>query len=66
MPIRPFLNGERFDQETVRILGVAFEQVCIGFGSEIATTTSSKRQQTRSSRLRKPASAILIYCARGL
>ena len=30
MPIRPFLNGEQFDQETVRILGVAVEQVCIG------------------------------------
>jgi hypothetical protein len=30
MPIRSFLNGEQFDQETVRILGVAFEQVCIG------------------------------------
>ena len=30
MPIRPYLNAEQFDQETVRILGVAFEQVCIG------------------------------------
>jgi len=30
MPIRPFLNGKRFDQETLRILGVAFEQVCVG------------------------------------
>jgi hypothetical protein len=29
MPIRPFLNVEQFDQETIRILGVAFEQVCI-------------------------------------
>ena len=29
MPIRPFLNGEKFDQETLRILGVAFEQVYI-------------------------------------
>ena len=29
MPIRPFLNGQQFDQETVRILGVAFERVCI-------------------------------------
>ena len=29
MPIRPFLNGERFDQETLRVLGVAFAQVCI-------------------------------------
>jgi hypothetical protein len=27
MPIRPFLNGEDFDKETVRILGIAFEQV---------------------------------------
>jgi hypothetical protein len=29
MPIRPFLNGEKFDEETVRILGVAFAKVCI-------------------------------------
>ena len=29
MPIRPFLNGERFDPETLRILGVAFTQVAI-------------------------------------
>jgi hypothetical protein len=29
MPIRPFLNGEKFDQETVRVLAVAFEQVCV-------------------------------------
>jgi hypothetical protein len=29
MPIRPFLNGEQFDQETIRIRGVAFEQVCV-------------------------------------
>ena len=29
MPIRPFLNGEPFDEETLRILGVASEQVAI-------------------------------------
>ena len=29
MPITPFLNGERFDLETRRVLGVAFEMVCI-------------------------------------
>jgi hypothetical protein len=29
MPIRPFLNGERFDPETLRILGVPFAQVAI-------------------------------------
>jgi len=26
---RPFLNGEQFPEETLRILGVAFEQVCV-------------------------------------
>jgi hypothetical protein len=30
MPITPFLNGEQFDQETLRILSIAFEQACIG------------------------------------
>jgi hypothetical protein len=29
MPIRPFLNGEQFDQEMLRILSVAFTQVCV-------------------------------------
>jgi hypothetical protein len=29
MPITPFLNGERFDPEGRRVLGVAFEMVCI-------------------------------------
>ena len=29
MPITPFLNGHRFDAETRRVLGVAFELVCV-------------------------------------
>ena len=29
MPITPFLNGERFDPEDKRVLGLAFEMVCI-------------------------------------
>ena len=29
MPIRPFLTGEQFDQQTIRIFGVVFEQVCV-------------------------------------
>jgi hypothetical protein len=29
MPITPFLNGERFDLETRRVLGVALEMTCI-------------------------------------
>jgi len=29
MPITPYLNGERFEPETKRVLDVAFEQVSI-------------------------------------
>jgi hypothetical protein len=29
MSINPFLNGERFDPETRRVLGVALEMTCI-------------------------------------
>jgi hypothetical protein len=25
MPIRPFLDGHKFDSETIRVMGVAFE-----------------------------------------
>jgi hypothetical protein len=30
MPITPFLNGEKFDLETARIMGVALEMACLG------------------------------------
>ena len=29
MPITPYLNGDRLEPETKRVLSVAFEQVCI-------------------------------------
>jgi hypothetical protein len=29
MPIRRFLNGERFDEDTIRVMGVALELTCI-------------------------------------
>ena len=34
MPIMPFLNGRQFDPEALRILGLAFEQVCIALQVE--------------------------------
>ena len=36
MPITPFLDGHRFDQETKRVLGVAFEIACIALRAEDA------------------------------
>jgi hypothetical protein len=29
MPIREFLNGENFDPETMRVMGVALEMACV-------------------------------------
>ena len=29
MPITPYLNGARFDPGTKRVLGIAFELVCV-------------------------------------
>ena len=29
MPITRFLNDERFDRETLRVMGVAFEMTCV-------------------------------------
>lgn len=34
MPITPFLNGQKFDAETRRVLGVAFELVCVALRAE--------------------------------
>ena len=29
MPIRPYLEGHRFDPETVRLMGIAFEMALV-------------------------------------
>ena len=29
MPITPFLNGEKFNSETTRVMGVALEMACL-------------------------------------
>jgi hypothetical protein len=34
MPITPFINGHRFEPEEKRVLGVAFEMVCIALQVE--------------------------------
>ena len=39
MPIRQFLNDKRFDPETTRVLGVAFEMVCIALRLKKPTTS---------------------------
>ena len=66
MPIRPYLNHEQFDQETLRILGVAFEQVCIGLRTGDCDDDVKQAIANKISRFRKPASSIPIYYASAL
>jgi hypothetical protein len=42
MPISPYLNGRRFDPETHRILGLAFELTCIAL--EIGSSDDEVKQ----------------------
>ena len=32
MPIRPYLDGQKFDLETMRLMGLAFEMARVGLG----------------------------------
>ena len=32
MPIQPYLQGQAFDSDTVRVMGTAFERVCKQLG----------------------------------
>ena len=32
MPIRPYLQGQAFDPDTIRVMGTAFENVCKQLG----------------------------------
>ena len=34
MPIRPYLDGQRFDPETIRVLGLAFEMARVAVCTE--------------------------------
>jgi uncharacterized Fe-S cluster-containing MiaB family protein len=42
MPIMSFLNGRQFDPEALRILGLAFDQVCIAL--QVETSDDDVRQ----------------------
>jgi hypothetical protein len=58
MPIRPYLEGHRFDAETTRLMGIAFE-------TAVATLSRPAIQSPVSSSIwRKPASATPSVYAR--
>jgi hypothetical protein len=53
MPIAPFLNGERFDLETRRVMGVAFEMTCVALQIADADNRAHRLIATRIIKLAK-------------
>jgi hypothetical protein len=66
MPITPFLGGEKFDPETTRIMGVAFEMARAAVKRDWGGLYASHRLAKRIIELAKMASAVLIYFANRL
>jgi hypothetical protein len=64
MPITPFLNGERFDQEMRRILCVALEMSCIAL--RVGDCADDVRQAVANKimPLPRPVNAIPTCCAK--
>jgi hypothetical protein len=63
MPITPFLNGERFDPETRRVLGVALELTCIVLRVEDCDDGVKQAVATKLIDLPRLASEIPTCCA---
>ena len=63
MPITPYLNGARFDPETKRVLGLAFEVVCLAL--RIADSGDDVRQAIATKIIErvKAGEAIPMFCA---
>jgi hypothetical protein len=59
MPIRPYLDGHKFDGETIRQMGIAFELALASLPPPpTGTTPFVPRLRSASSHLRKKVSAI--------
>jgi hypothetical protein len=65
MPIRPHLDGHKFDSETIRVMGLHLKWPWSHFGLLIAATSPTKCRHGGSWILQRPASAIPSDCARG-
>ena len=62
MPIRPPLKGQKFDPETIRVMGLGFE--IPGGASTCRSDLANEILAHKSSSLQKRVSAIPKDCAR--
>ena len=64
MPITPYLESHRFDPETKRVMGIAFEMARVALRLSDRTDVASEIIATRIIQLAKPANAMRTCCAR--
>jgi hypothetical protein len=64
MPITAYLDGLRFDPETTRLMGVAFEMALVALRHTDGVDPPLTRSLERSSSLRTPGGAIQSSCAK--
>jgi len=62
MPIRPHLDGQKFDPETIRVMGLAYEMALVAL--RLADRGDLANEVLAHRILPKPASAILSGCAK--
>ena len=61
MSITPFLDGERFDLESERVLRVAFEMVCIALRTG---DSDDDVKEAIAKKVIERVNAIPMYCAK--
>jgi hypothetical protein len=59
----PFLDGEHFDVETTRVLGVAYEMLCIALRTGDCDDGVKQAIATKLIAIAKPVNAIPRFCA---
>jgi hypothetical protein len=64
MPISEFLGSSKFDPETKRIMGLAFEMTRLALGLADRGDIANELTLRELSNLPRPASVIPIFCAR--
>ena len=63
MPIRPYLDGQKFDLETTRLMGLAFEMARVGFGLSDRDEPAKEIVAKRIIELAKAGERNPIFCA---
>ena len=64
MPIRPYLRGQKFDPETIRVMGLAFEMALVALRLADCGDLANEMLADKIIELAKRVSAIPSDCAK--